>query len=221
MENVNWKRYLKIAFAVAFIIFAVCATFVIYKNFLILKQIGQDIKNMTEQVQKQLNEDSPSTLDLYIAFHKAIEERKKKLSTSNETVDYTFTISHYIDFLNATEERRKKQKDIIEFFKQIANLLDYEFFLKEKFAKDGIYPEPKEYLHEAVLKHLKPINYYGWALLHSLKEDLPPEKQKELEKLEKENLKTIEEVYKSLKEDKEVQKWIKKIKNGLRQYMSP
>ena len=80
----------------------------------------------------------------------------------------------------------------------------------------GLYPEPKEYLLEAVSKHLKPINYDRWAELYwkkQLEEDLTPEGQEELEKLEKENLKTIEEVYKLLKEDKEVQNWIEKIKS--------
>jgi len=37
----------------------------------------------------------------------------------------------------------------------------FEIF-KEKFHKDGLYPEPKEYLLEAVSKHLKPINYDRW-----------------------------------------------------------
>ena len=37
--------------------------------------------------------------------------------------------------------------------------------------------------------------------------------QREFEKLEQENLKTVEEVYNSLKEDKEVQAWVEKIKS--------
>ena len=42
---------------------------------------------------------------------------------------------------------------------------------------------------------------------------LTKEERGELKKLEEENLKTIEEVYKSLKDDEEVQKWIEKIKS--------
>jgi len=37
--------------------------------------------------------------------------------------------------------------------------------------------------------------------------------EKELEKMEKENLKPVKEVYDNLKEDKEVQKWIEKTKS--------
>ena len=46
-----------------------------------------------------------------------------------------------------------------------------------------------------------------------LEGNLTEEEQKGLEKLEKENIKTIEEVYKSLIEDKEIQKHIEKIKS--------
>jgi len=79
----------------------------------------------------------------------------------------------------------------------------FEIF-KEKFAEDGLYPEPKEYFLEAVSKHLKPINYDHWAELYWKKQiegNLTEQEQKELEEVEKENIKTIEEVYKALKED--------------------
>ncbi|MBW9219884.1 N-6 DNA methylase, partial [Methanothermococcus sp. SCGC AD-155-N22] len=76
-------------------------------------------------------------------------------------------IADYLLFLNTTEERRKKLKEIIEFFdRQIADCLVYELYFKEKFAEDGLYPEPKEYLLETVSKLLKPINYDRWAELY-------------------------------------------------------
>jgi len=46
-----------------------------------------------------------------------------------------------------------------------------------------------------------------------LEGNLTEEEQKELEELEKENMKTVEDVYKSLIEDKEIQKQIEKIKS--------
>lgn len=94
--------------------------------------------------------------------------------------------------------------------------LVYELYFKEKFADDGLYPEPREYLLKEVSKHLNPINYDRWADLYwkkQLEGDLTPEEEKEIEKLEKDNLKTIEIVYKSLKEDKDVRNWIEKIKS--------
>jgi len=126
-------------------------------------------------------------------------------------------LADYLLFLNATEERRQEFKDTIEFFdRQIADSLVYELYFKEKFAEDGLYPEPKEYLLEAVSKHLKPINYDRWAELYWKKQiegNLTEEEQKELEKLEKENIKTIEEVYKALKEDVKTRELIEKIKS--------
>jgi len=46
-----------------------------------------------------------------------------------------------------------------------------------------------------------------------LEGNLTEEEQKELEKPEKENMKTIEEVYKALKEDMKVRELIEKIKS--------
>ena len=58
--------------------------------------------------------------------------------------------------------------------------------------------------------------YDRWSELYWKKRiegNLTEEEQKELEKLEKENMKTVEEVYKSLIKKKEVQKQIEKIKS--------
>ena len=46
--------------------------------------------------------------------------------------------------------------------------------------------------------------------------NLTEEEQKELEKPEKENMKTIEEVYKALKEDVKIKELIEKIKSHKR-----
>ena len=126
-------------------------------------------------------------------------------------------LADYMLFLNATEERRNREKELIDFIdKQIINSLVYELYFKEKFAKDGLYPEPKEYLLEAVSKHLKPINYDRWAELYwkkQLKGELTNEEEEELYTLEKGNLETIQEVYKSIKQDIEIKELIEKIKS--------
>jgi len=49
-----------------------------------------------------------------------------------------------------------------------------------------------------------------------LEGNLTEEEQKELEKLEKENMRTIEEVYKALKEDMKIKELIEKIKSHKR-----
>ena len=127
------------------------------------------------------------------------------------------SIADYLLFLNATEERRQKLKEMIDFFDcQIADSLAYELYFKEKFAEDGLYPEPKEHLLEEVSKHLKPINYDRWAELYWKKQiegNLLEEEQKELEEVEKENMDVINKVYHSLIQDKEVQKCIERMKS--------
>ncbi|MCL0032603.1 hypothetical protein M1N06_02380 [Peptococcaceae bacterium] len=87
---------------------------------------------------------------------------------------------------------------------------------KEKFAEDGIYPQPKEYLLEVISKYLKPINYDRWAELYwkkQLEGELAEEEEKKLSKLKKDNMETIEVVYNRLKENEEIHKWIEKIKS--------
>ena len=41
-----------------------------------------------------------------------------------------------------------------------------ELYFKEKFAEDGLYPEPKGYLADAVSEHLKPVDYDRWSKLY-------------------------------------------------------
>jgi len=140
---------------------------------------------------------------------------KIKICSKENQKKYAFP-SDYLLFLNATEERRQKLKDTIEFFdRQIADSLVYELYFKEKFYEDGLYPEPKEYLLEAVSKHLKPINYDRWAELYwkkQLEGNLKPEEEKELEDLENENLKTIIEVVEAIRADREIMELIERIK---------
>lgn len=97
----------------------------------------------------------------------------------------------------------------------ICDFLIYELYFKEKFHEDGLYPEPKEYLLELVSKHLKPIKYDRWVELcwkKPLNGKLKTEEERELEKLENENLKIIEGVYNALIKDKKIQEQIERIK---------
>jgi len=65
-------------------------------------------------------------------------------------------------------------------------------------------------------KHLKSMNYDRWAELYWKKQiegNLTEQEQKELEKLEKENMETVEDVYRALKEDVKIKELIQKIKS--------
>jgi len=125
-------------------------------------------------------------------------------------------ICDFILFLNADENIRHSSAEVVDFIDTgLADSLVYELYFKEKFAEDGLYPEPKEYLMQLVSKHLKPINYDRWAELYwkkQLEECLTSKEEKELEELEKKNMEIIEQVYNSIKDDKEIQGWIQKIK---------
>ena len=130
---------------------------------------------------------------------------------------YFEMLADYLLFLNAKEEWREGLKEMIEFFDRgVADSLVYELYFKEKFHEDGLYPEERSYLLEAVSKHLKTIEYDRWAELYWKKQiegELSEEEERELQELEEKNLKTIEEVYRELSEDEEVKKWVEKIKS--------
>ena len=126
-------------------------------------------------------------------------------------------IVDYLLFLNAIEERRTEFKNIINFFdRQIADSLVYELYFKEKFAEEGLYPQPKERLLNEVYKYLKPINYDRWSELYwknQFEEQLTTDEKIELQNLEKENLKAIIETYEKISKDEKIDGLIKKIKS--------
>ena len=107
----------------------------------------------------------------------------------NNTKPYEI-LTDYLLFLNAKEDWREKYKELINFFdKEISDSLIYELYFKEK-----IYNENKEYLLEAISKHLKPINYDKYAKLYwkkQLNNNLTKEEEKELKELEEQNLKKL------------------------------
>jgi len=121
-------------------------------------------------------------------------------------------LTDYMLSLNAREDSRKKYGNIINYFdEQIIDSIVYELYFKEK-----LYNEDKEYLLNAISKHLKPINYDRWAELYwknQLEDNLTEEEEGELKQLEEENLRIIEEVYEDIKDDKEINNLIKKIKS--------
>jgi len=121
------------------------------------------------------------------------------------------SIVDYLIFLYSIEGQNEELKDIINFLdNQIANSLVYELYFKEKFYKDGLYNEPKEYLQQTVSKHLKPINHVLWDKIQLQKKDST---KKELKEIEKENIEIIKNVYNSLKKDRTIQEMIKKIRS--------
>ena len=150
------------------------------------------------------------------ARYKKAYIEKIPIRLPNNTKPYEI-LADYLLFLNAKEDWREKYKELINFFdKGIADSLVYELYFKEKFYEDGLYLEPKEYLLEAVSKHLKPINYDRWAELYwkkQLEDNLTEKEEEELKQLEEENLKIIKEVYESIKDDEEINNLIKKIKS--------
>jgi len=145
---------------------------------------------------------SKEEIDFVLNFEDVIRGGKK-------ISDLFFVLIDYVLFSRNSEKINFIEYDLIKF-------LVYELCFKEKFTEDGLYPKPKEYLMEAVSKHLKSINYDRWAELYWKKQlggKLTSDEEKDLRKLEKENLETIEEVYESIKNDQQIYNQIRIIKS--------
>lgn len=74
-------------------------------------------------------------------------------------------------------------------------------------------PEPqlKTNFSELIAHHLEPINFNRWAE-PEYKDELTEDGKKEKNALEEKNIATIEKVYQRLRDDKEIQAQIEKIK---------
>ena len=126
-------------------------------------------------------------------------------------------LADYMLFLNAIEERRIKEKELIEFLdKQIIDSLVYELYFKEKFYEDKLYEKNDYTLLKLIEPYLRPINYDRWSELYwkkQLGKKLSEKEEKELKKLEEENLRIIEKVVEKIKNDKKIMEQIEKIKS--------
>jgi len=143
---------------------------------------------------------SKEEIDFILNYEEVVRGGRKVPDIFFTLIDYSLFLHNYVQ-------------------KYILDLIDYlvcELYFKEKFYEDSLYPESKEYLLQAASRHLKPINYDRWAELYwrkQLEGDITKEDEEELERLEKENLKTVGEVYIAIIKDKQIQKQIEKIKS--------
>ncbi len=109
---------------------------------------------------------------------------------------------HYDNFKSKNQEN-KELEEKISFFDELANCLVYELYLKEKL---------KTNLLKLVENKLKDVDYDNWIKLE-FKEDLSPAEKKKKEEIEKKNLEIIDKMFKELKNSKEIENEMKKIKN--------
>ncbi|MDK2830320.1 MAG: hypothetical protein PWQ75_72 [Methanolobus sp.] len=118
--------------------------------------------------------------------------------------------------LISNDEKSEQVQNITDYLDEtIINYLVYELYFISKFNKDHLYSEPTSYLLNFVSKHLKPIEYNRWAELYwkkQLEEDITAVEEKELSKLEEENLQVINEIYDTLSNDEEIKAQIETIK---------
>lgn len=148
-------------------------------------------------------------------FTQYVEQLQIILTPTPQIKSYEI-LADYLLFLNGTEERRTELKDTIDFFdRQLADSLVYELYFNQKFHEDHLYPKPKSYLLDIVSRHLKPIDYDRWSELYwknQLQENLIAAEAQELAALEKANMRTVDDVYRALRGDAEVQEWIERIR---------
>jgi type I restriction-modification system DNA methylase subunit len=109
---------------------------------------------------------------------------------------------HYDNFKSINQEN-KELEEKIEFFDDLANCLVYELYLKEKL---------KTNLIKLVENKLKDVDYDNWIKLE-FKDDLTPAERKKKEEIEKKNLKIIDKMFNELKNSKEIENEMKKIKS--------
>ena len=99
--------------------------------------------------------------------------------------------------------------------KKLIDPLVYELYFHEKFHEDGLYPEDKMYLLDAVKPHLKSINYDEWSRLDCKRQlgEITDAEQDRLDALVVENEEIVKEVSEALQNDSEVKKWMDVIKS--------
>ncbi len=126
-------------------------------------------------------------------------------------------LSDYLCFLSRNVNISDKFQHIREFIQnQICDSLVFELYFKEKFCEDGLYPDNNPFLLEIIPKALKPIQYDQWIELHyeeHISKGLRNQNKPTLKILEKENFKTIEEVYNSLKNNQRINEHINQVKS--------
>jgi len=148
----------------------------------------------------------------------------KRVKIPNFKSDQTNTLSllaQYLLFLNSSKDKRQKNKEIIDFFNEVADFLLYESYFLNKLYEDPIYTKGDSCLYEDIFKNLTKIPYEEWSKLYwkDRFQDNIDQKQ-ELKGLEEKILNTILKIYEILINDTKVEeylgvlkkdKWIQKI----------
>lgn len=98
----------------------------------------------------------------YLEWQKTYVEKLYVPKLGDDVARY---VEHVLDYLTVLSQLDLRH-DALAHLQFVSNALVYELYFKDKFHEDGLYPEPKYYLLEAVSRHLKPINYDEWAKLY-------------------------------------------------------
>lgn len=164
-----------------------------------------------------------------------IDYYAKQLPTPKELTKSSVVANLAIYLSILSQSSQDYLKDPLD---RLLDCVIYEFYFKQKFIEDSkkaleegrelIYPhlENGPFLIDLIAEYLKSVEYDRWYKLYwkkQIDEKLTKEEEEELEKLEKENLGTIQEVYESIKQDTEIiglierirsHEWVKVIEGG-------
>lgn len=127
-------------------------------------------------------------------------------------------ISDYLLFLHSIITERTELKGTISYFdEKVADSLVYEVYFKEKFCKERLDSSKDLAFLEVISKELKSIEYDQWVELYyreQSKKGLNHDEKLQLETLEKENLKIINDCHTFLKTNKQIQDYMVQIKEN-------
>ncbi|RKY39125.1 MAG: hypothetical protein DRP72_00470 [Candidatus Omnitrophota bacterium] len=148
------------------------------------------------------------------SWHKSLKFRSTylgKLPIPLPIPQYFIKLSDVLLFLNqynydnfkSKNQENKELEEKISFFGELANCLVYELYLKKKLRTNLI---------KLVENKLKDVDYDNWIKLE-FKDDLTPAEKKNKEEIEKKSLGIIDKMFNKLKNSKEIENEIKKIKN--------
>lgn len=135
-----------------------------------------------------------------------------------ENYSIIYRITEYLLFLHSLKYKENAFQQIKDFFdKELGDSLVYELYFKDKFHKEGFYQSNRALLIESMSKHLEPIKYDYW-IESCFKERLQRNSNQfnncNKETLTKENLRVINKVYMSLRNNQLIQAKIKRIKSN-------
>ncbi len=125
-------------------------------------------------------------------------------------------LAEYLLFLNSSKELRSNYASLITFFdKKLLDPLVCELYFQKKLQKESIYPPTASSLNSLLHQYLHPIHFSQWYKLYSQRftpqKKLNKTQKRKLEEYTSTNIQTLEQIYKNVVTNEQIEDLIKKI----------